>query len=155
MSKHENVEKCSITNLCHNKVYSEKKYLSKIVSPSIRSTITKLRVDVNSTLDCKFRSFRFKNIPDMNCPHCNTKQNVEHVLIDCKHPEVVINRNVFMDKYCKYSTVFLSKPKLHKIKEILDVEPVCKKESREKAIEAICMYIKKVYWIMENKINTK
>ena len=69
-------------------VYKKQSYLSKIESPEIRSTFSKLRLDVNATLDCKYRSFRFKNVPDKNCQSCNSLQSVTHLLLHCQHQTI-------------------------------------------------------------------
>ncbi len=47
----ENTKKCRVLNSRFKKdyVYSKKKYMSTIESSSIRSTVTKLRLDMNCT----------------------------------------------------------------------------------------------------------
>ncbi len=70
MNDMNNVDKCKITNICKNRMYSEKKYLSGIESPhsiQIGSIFTKLRIDINSTWDSKVRSFRYKNVQSNQC----------------------------------------------------------------------------------------
>ncbi len=59
--REENNSKCFISRICHSDHYRGKKYLSKIRSPTLRGTVTKLKVDSNNTKDGKFRSFRFKS----------------------------------------------------------------------------------------------
>ena len=73
VSLQSNKDKCHIANLCKSEIYKKQQYLSEIDSPQNRSIFSKLRLDVNSTLDCRSRSFRFKNTIDNKCPSCNLK----------------------------------------------------------------------------------
>ncbi len=59
--------------LCYIKdyIYSKKKCLPTIESSSIRSTVTKLRLDMNCTWDCKIRSFQYKHVQSDKCLYCN------------------------------------------------------------------------------------
>ncbi len=72
MNDMNNVDKCKITNICKNSMYSENKYLSGIESPQIRRIFTKLRIDINSTWDSKVRSFRYKKGPTTGCTSHNS-----------------------------------------------------------------------------------
>ena len=58
--------------------------------------VTRLRLDVNNTNDCKTRSFRFKNTNDGNCIHCNVTQSVHHIILDCYHSELEQIRKTFL-----------------------------------------------------------
>ncbi len=42
-----------------------------------------------------------------------------------------------------------------KTREILNLRPRCTPNNTGKAKESICMYIKHLYWILENKVNTE
>ncbi len=39
------------------------------------------------------------------------------------------------------------------IRELLNVNPTCSAENKEKPKESICMYIKKAYYNLDNKVN--
>ena len=153
--KPENVKKCKVMNVCDKSTYSESKYLNDIESPQIRSIFTKLRLDINATWDSKMRSFRYKNVQNDQCPHCNNIQNIEHVLLLCNHPDMEKNRKTFMDKYGQYSVTFKEKENACQVKEILNLNLSCPPDTKNKATETICMYIKKLYWILEQKVNSK
>ncbi len=60
---------------------TQKKYLSGIESPQIRSIFTKLRIYINSTWDSNVRSFRYKNVQSNQCTYCKSTQYAEHLLI--------------------------------------------------------------------------
>ncbi len=80
-----------------------KKYLSKIISPTLRATITKLRVDSNNTNDCKFRSFRFKSFETDLCEECEVKQDVQHILLYYYNIGILQeSRRIFTNNYKQY-----------------------------------------------------
>ncbi len=113
----------------------ERNHIKSIVTERLQdlyiqqlSIITKLRIDMNCTLDSKNRSFRYRNVTTNECTHCKEVQSVEHLLLHCKHPDI----DIFYTKYCN---------------------PTCSSENKEKAKEAIYMYIKQVYYILDNKMN--
>ncbi len=67
---------------------TQKKNLSGIESPQIRSIFTKLRIDINSAWDSKVRSFRYKNVQSNQCTYCKSTQDIEHILLHCNHPDI-------------------------------------------------------------------
>ncbi len=79
----ENQKKCEVINLCNSDQYALNEYLVTVKDPLVRSYITKLRIDANSTLDCKKRSFRYRNVVSDTCDSCNTIDNVKHKLLHC------------------------------------------------------------------------
>ncbi len=91
-----NNDKCKILSLCttYNGKYHKQKYLSEIESPEIRSIITKVRIDINCTWDSNKRSFRYRNVATNECNYCKEVKSVEHLLLYCKHPDIVENRKV-------------------------------------------------------------
>ncbi len=50
---------------------------------------------------------------------------------------------------------FLEKGNTGKTREILNLNPSCTPNNTSKAKELISMYIKQLYWILENKVNTE
>ena len=138
------------------KEYCQQKYLNEIDSPQTRSIFSKLRLDVNSTLDCKVRSFRFKEAIINTCNYCTDKtQDIPHILLYCNHPTIKSCRNNFIDNYAKFSKDFRKKSDTTKIKEILNVNPPCNKHEKDKAIECITTYVKNIYTYMERNNNDK
>ena len=93
--------------------------------------------------------FRVTNV------YCNEVQSVDHFLFHCKHPDLVKNRDTFYEKYTTYVNNFNDKPVEVKLREILNVNPACISEQKPKAIESICMFIKKAYNILDSKVNCK
>ncbi len=89
----------------------------------------------------------------MQSHHCNITQNVVHILLNCWHPDMISNRKMLVEKYIQYATSFIDKHQAGKVKEIINLNPSCPSNLREKEIETICMYVKKVYWIIEQKVN--
>ncbi len=69
-----NSDKCLLAKMCDKVVYNMSHYLSNVNSPQIWSIIAKYRLDVNNTLDSKYRSFRYKNITNNLCRFCNVRQ---------------------------------------------------------------------------------
>ncbi len=90
--------------------------------PKLEVFFTKLRVDTNNTWDSKMRSFRHKNTQSGKCPHCNITQNVEHILLNCRHPDMVDNRKMFVEKYILCATSFKDKHQAGQIKEIINLK---------------------------------
>ncbi len=156
VNKTENSEKCKIFNIVRMNEYCQQKYLSKIDSPQTRSIFSKLRLDVNSTFDCKVRSFRFKEAVISTCNYCTDKtQDILHILLNCNHPTIKASRNRFIESYSKYSKDFILKSDTLKIKEILNINPPCNEQEKDKAIDCIITYVKNVYSYMERNINDK
>ncbi len=85
--------------------------------------------------------------------HCNIAQNVKHILLNHWHPDMISNRKMFVEKYIQYATSLIDKHQVGKVKEIINLNLSCPSNLREKEIETICMYVKKVYWIIEQKVN--
>ncbi len=73
--KEENNSKYFISRIYHSDHYMGKKYLSRIRSPTLRATVTKLSLRglILITQDCKFRSFRFKSFETDLCEECEVK----------------------------------------------------------------------------------
>ncbi len=136
-------------------MYSEKKNLSSIESPQIRSIFTKLRIDINSTLDSKVRSFRYKNVQSNQCTYCKSTQDVVHPLLHWNYPDMISNRSTFFRKYSQYSYKFLEKENTGKTREIFNLNPSCTPNNMSKAKESICMYIKQLCWNLENMVYTE
>ncbi len=67
---------------------SDRKLPKREISPKLEVFFTKLRL----------RSFRYKSTQSGECPHCNITQNVEHILLNCWHPDMVNNRKMFVEK---------------------------------------------------------
>ncbi len=112
-------------------------------------------IDINSTWDSKVRSFRYKNVQSSQCTYCKSTQDIEHILLCCNHANMTSNRNTFFRKYSQYLYKFLEKGNTGKTREILNLNPSCAPNNTSKAKESICMYIKQLYWILENKVNTE
>ncbi len=150
-------KKCRVLNSCYIKdyIYSKKKYLSTIESSTIRSTVTKLRLDMNCTWDCKNRSFQYKHVQSDKCPYCNEVQSLDHFLFHCKHPGLVKNRITFNEKYCKYVNNLDEKSDEVKLRDLLNINPPCAPEYKSKAMESICMFIRKAYHILHLNVNDK
>ncbi len=64
--------------------------------------------------------------------------------LHCKLPDIVENRECFIKaKYCQYVENFNDKRAYIQIRELLNVNPTCSAENKEKAKESICMFLKK------------
>ncbi len=106
-----NSNKCHLAKTCDKGVYNMSHYLSNVKSPQIRSVIAKYRLDVNNTLDSKYRSFRCKNITSNLCRFCNVRQSVKHILLKCSFRNLDRKREVLFENYKKYGGgdfIFLS-----------------------------------------------
>ncbi len=113
-------------------------YLSNVKSPQLRSIIAKYRLDVNNTLDSKYRSFRWKNITSNLCRFCNVRQSVKHILLECSFINLERKREAFFENYKMYTGEFIFLSEDAKLRELLNVKPKCKTEDKTKATEAIC-----------------
>ncbi len=81
ISSNSNEDKCKITRVyAVDSPYNVKEYPEKIKAPEIRSIFTKFRIDINNTMECKNRSFRYKNVTSSLCPKCNETQDIYHVM---------------------------------------------------------------------------
>ncbi len=96
-------------------------------------------------MNCKNRSFRYKNATSSLYSRCNESQDVFHVMFACKMDTIYKHRQIFEDRYSKYVKGFARRCDQDKLKEIMYVNPRCSGANREKATEAICNYIKILY----------
>ena len=140
-----NVDKCKISQNCCNDDYKIKCYLKSVKSSEIKCYISRLRLDVNATKDCKNRSFRHKHINDNNCGTCHVTHSVAHVLFECKQKNIEDVRKVFMEKYSFIVNDFENLSMNAKLCQILCVKPCCDIKDKEKAVGLICTFIKNVY----------
>ncbi len=103
ISSNTNEDKCKITRVCVvDSPYKVKEYLEIIKAPDIRSIFSTFRIDINNTMDCKNRSFRYKNVTSSLCPKCNETQDVYHVMFACKMDTIYKHRQICEDRYSKY-----------------------------------------------------
>ena len=138
--------KCKVSRMCYSQKYECKNYLQLVSSSVIRSSITKLRIDANNTQDCKYRSFRYRSTITNECPECHVIETVQHRILYCKQPEILLARNSFLNTYTKYVTNFGTLEEHNKINQILNVKPSCANNKYiEMAIETICSFIKGIY----------
>ncbi len=77
-----NSDKCYLAKTCDKGLHSMNHYLSNVKSLQIRSSIAKYRLDMNNTLESKYRSFRCKTISSNLCRFCNVRQSVKHILLE-------------------------------------------------------------------------
>ena len=61
-----------------------------------------LRADANCSLGSLLRSFRNNKITNTDCECGEGKQEVEHVLFNCKNEEIILICDNFEEGYCKY-----------------------------------------------------
>ena len=124
---------CKIINICKTTPYEKKHDLTNIWSANIRSMFTKMRIDANCTLDSRLRSFKHNKTEDAMCKECNAHQysSVSDVLLECNNLELMKNRDVLNDKLSKYVQHFPSVSEQEKLKTILNLKPLCKKEVEE------------------------
>ena len=105
-----NQEKCKVINYCYGELYVQREYLNNIKSPDMRSILTKLRIDMNCTVDSHYRSFRRKNVDSGVCPCGWEKQIVEHVLFECVNIKLAKARRKFEEGYCIYVITYMYNP---------------------------------------------
>ncbi len=148
-----NSNKCFLAKMCDKGVYNMSHYLLNVKSPQIRGIIAKYRLDVNNTLDSKYRSFRCKNISSNLCRFCNVRQSVKHILLECSFRNLEIKREVFFENYKKCTGDFIFLSEDAKLKELLNVKPKCKTEDKAKAIEENCNYIRSIYFVIDKEVN--
>ena len=144
----DNSGKCDIIKICQDDrkyPYGEQDYLGHTHSPHIRSIITKLRIDSNCTLDSLSRGYKGKKPLSTMCTHCNSTQNVKHVLLYCNLPEIQDARKSFEAKYIKFVDHFRKHDDNRKVSQIVAVDPYCKSSNRPGAINCIYSYIKTLY----------
>ncbi len=121
-----------------------KKYLSKIRSPTLRATVTKLRVDSNNTKDCKFGSFRFKSFETDLREECEVNQDVKHILLYCNRGILQESSRIFTNSYKEYVPGFKNLCNDKKLKEILNVHSKYNETCIDVTTEDICKFIKNV-----------
>ncbi len=61
-------------------------------------------------------------------------------------------RSVF-ENYKMYTGDFIFLSEDAKLRELLNVKPKCKTEDKAKATEAICNYIKSIYFVIDKEVN--
>ena len=98
-----------------------------------------------STLDCRYRGFRFKSVEDSLCKICNVVQSVDHVLLHCKGSNLKSNRTIFENKFCKYVPNNHSLSDEDKLQIVLNFKPLWKKVNESEACEAIYTFVKNTY----------
>ncbi len=138
----DNFEKCHVIRTCNmGKEYKMCEYLNKVESPQVRTIFTRLRIDCNNLNDCRFRSYRFKNRTTNMCTFCPGEiDSVTHLLLQCRHPNIVNERNIFYRKYSNYHENFTSLSDIDKLRLILNVP-----HGASAATHTICAFIKGVY----------
>jgi hypothetical protein len=141
----ENSSKCNISKICVEDEYKPRKYLQLIKSPSVRANITKLRIDCNNTLDCKFRSFRYRSTVSDICTECGECDTVSHMLLRCNKRDISKARKLFFESYLQYVKDFNTLSEEQQIRQILCVKPKCAKNDKDKAIYIICKFVKNIY----------
>ncbi len=100
-----------------------------------------------------YRSFRCKNITSNLCRFCNVRQSVKHILLECSFRNLERKREVLFKNYNKYTGNFIFLSEDAKLRELLNVKPKCKTEDKAKAIEAICNYIRSIYFVIDKEVN--
>ncbi len=148
-----NSDKCHLAKTCDKGVYNISQYLWNVKSPQIRSIIAKYRLDVNNTLDSKYRSFRCKNINSNLCRFCNVRQSVKHIQLECSFRNLERKREEFSENYKKNASDFIFPSENDKLREVLNVKPKCKTEDKAKATESICNYIRSIYFVIDKEVN--
>ncbi len=144
LSDIKNMHKCEIAKLCKPDQYLFNEYLNNVKNPTVRSSITKLRIDANNTLDCKKRSFRYRSVVNDLCDRCNVSDTVQHRLLHCAKTSTV--RNNFNREVCQYSAGYNILSDSGKLQVILSANPYCETdEIKSKMVNAIVKFIKEIY----------
>ncbi len=143
----------TLAKTCDKGVYNMSYYLLNVRSPQIRSIIAKYRLDLNNTLNSKYRRFRCKHIISNSCRFCNVRQSVKHILLECSFRILKRKREVFFENYKCYTGDFIFLSEDAKLRELLNVKPKCKTEDKAKTIEAICNYIRSIYFVIDKEVN--
>ena len=79
----------------------------------------------------------------------NAHQSVLHILLECNSLELTKNRDILNDKLSEYVQHFPFMSEQEKLRTILNLQPLCKKEVEEDACQTICTFIKKSYDIVQ------
>ena len=67
------------------------------------------------------------------------------ILLYCDYPDIKGKRQTFLMKYTNYVDFFAAKSSNDKIKEILNLDPSCNADLREKATNTICCFVSQAY----------
>ena len=70
------------------------------------------------------------------CKECKVHQTVSHVCMECNNLELTKNRDILNDKLSKY-VHYSSMSEQEKLKTILNLKPLFKKEVEEDACQTI------------------
>ncbi len=84
---------------------------------------------------------------------CNVRQSVKHILLECSFRNLERKREVFFENYKKYADDFIFQSEDAMVRELLNVKPKCKTEDKAKATEAICNYIRSIYFVIDKEVN--
>ncbi len=60
---------------------------------------------------------------------------------------------MFFENYKKYAGDFIFQSEDAKLRELLNVKPKCKSEDKAKATEAICNYVRSIYFDIDKEVN--
>ncbi len=80
----------------------------------------------------------------------NTYYCIVNIVRHCRKPRFIF---IFYAYFCQYVENFNDKRACTQKRELLNVNRTCSAENKEKAKESICMYIKKTYYNLNNKVN--
>ncbi len=108
---------------------------------------------IRSIIDSKYRSFKCKNIASNLCRFCNIRQSVKQILLECSFRNLDRKGEVFFENYKKYAVDFIFRSEDAKLRELLNVKPKCKTGDKAKATEAICNYIRSIYFVIDEEVN--
>ena len=121
-----------------------KPYIHNTRSQTIRSYLTKIRIDANGTLESKNRSYRRYKAGDLIYRHCGVTLNVKHILVECKMKNLSDTRNLFKNRISKHVRNYGTLSDVSELKTILGLHPHCKHESQCQTIMSkICILVKK------------
>ncbi len=80
-------------------------------------------------------------------------ESVKHIQLECSFRNLERKRELFFEKYKKYTGNFILLSEDAKLRELLNVKPKCKREDKAKATEAICKYIRSIYFVTDKEVN--
>lgn len=133
-----------VIGICtENTEYKQRQYLTLIYNSYIRSTITKLRIDNNKSLECMKRNPRLPKIVEEKCTHCNVLDDVSHMLLHCSKNNFSAVRNEYYNYFEKYYNNFREKCDDIKLKLILIGHNNF--AYKNDLLEYICTFIGKLY----------
>ncbi len=64
-----------------------------------------------------------------------------------------MEREAFFENYKMYTGDFIFLSEDAKLRELLNVKPKCKTEDKAKVTEAICNYIRSIYFVIDKEVN--